>query len=64
MKRIAHHLAEPFHDSDKTFFCHRSYQQAHPCDRHGSEKIKDYDRDAIRNIPELAAVIGMAVYDL
>ena len=29
-----------------------------------SEKIKDYDRDAIRNIPELAAVIGMAVYDL
>ena len=29
-----------------------------------SEKIKDYDRAAIRNIPELAAVIGMAVYDL
>ncbi len=28
------------------------------------ETIKDYDRDAIRNIPALAAIIGMAVYDL
>ncbi|MBR5740928.1 MAG: hypothetical protein IKX91_00085 [Firmicutes bacterium] len=29
-----------------------------------SEEIKDYDRAAIRNIPDLAAVIGLAVYDL
>lgn len=27
-----------------------------------SEEIKDYDRDAVRNIPALAARIGMAVY--
>ncbi|MBR3136069.1 MAG: hypothetical protein IKG32_03530 [Clostridia bacterium] len=27
-----------------------------------SEEIKDYDRDAIRNIPALAARVGMAVY--
>ena len=29
-----------------------------------SEEIKDYDRDTIRNIPELAYMIGMAVYEL
>lgn len=28
-----------------------------------SEEIKDYDRDAVRNIPELAYMIGMAVYE-
>jgi len=27
-----------------------------------SEEVKDYDRDAIRNIPALAARVGMAVY--
>ena len=29
-----------------------------------SEEIKDYDRDTIRNIPELAYMIGMAIYEL
>ena len=29
-----------------------------------TEEIKDYDRDAIRNIPKLAYMIGMAVYEL
>ena len=29
-----------------------------------SEEIKDYDRVTIRNIPSLAYMIGMAVYEL
>ena len=29
-----------------------------------SEEIKDYDRDTVRNIPELAYTIGMAVYEV
>lgn len=29
-----------------------------------TEEIKDYDRDAVRNIPELAYMIGMAIYEL